>query len=1463
MAQCKLTPREFIVNTFSPQVAAVCSNNAEATCQKNNLSFIELLQPFCRLNSEGHIKDPQGSTVAVRSLQISVRDVNATPPEPSLARKMLNETVSSSFTERTTVVHTGSIDLNIPVSIPWFEAWRETFLNVQYPSDHEFTKHFLACMIVVSTSDDDPLETIQQMATKLNQTIPGKLPKWFNNNVLRYYILIHDAHQDNKKKAEDVFKEMKNVYGTNNCFLLQMNSRPPGQTDDNSHLPDPWSQFIVKNVSLTGGSDQNSSPRTPADTTGVSSMPNQVNTEHEKTSHAGTPMTPQAATFSTADFADAISISSEVSEPTVQLEVGQEAVPTTIHPLSPLSETAGNFVVEDSKMHLDNSPINANVWADSPGHSATQHGTRLSSDDMERLRTMISEFCFKSLLPYVERQIGLLNDVISNKKGVSRSLFSATKRWFGTSKPGVPGSIPANVVIYTAESPELQLRRLGDLCFMFGHYVLAYQAYHNAKRDFAADQAWLYYAGALEMAALSAFMQDEMTRKSIEYMDDAILTYLNTCKMPQFATRATLLSAECLKNRGLYADAAKQYIRMTSEDSDLRSALLLEQAAYCFIGPKMVRKYAFHAVIAGHRFSKAGQKKHSLRCYQQAYQVYRDKGWSFAEDHIHFTLGRQAASLKQTKDAVKVFEKLLNPYSRQPALQQAAFLREFLHISNVLYQESKPEERILPILPLPLIDGNQIKVLPGPLLKLGDNLELVAQISSFLQDADDTRWSKLEERVVTKAQGSVPMIFKPSISIYSDLSNNSSRPNAVLDEPIYLSIQLSNPLQISLPLSQITLLWSFEIEGAVFSNESSVSKFATLDNSSNLVETETIETILLQPSSKQDLVLHLKPKVVGSLKILGLSYKLSTCSDFNPPSSDQSLSPNSSLGVHGKRLFEVKGPKLKNVKEKPEAILYGIDQRLEINVLQKAPFMDILYTKLSPEMLCGEMQRVEVTLRNIGNAPLNNVHVGSTNPRLISFLDHKGDTNSGKSKIKFDTLVTRIALGSLKIGESYSTVFWVRAPHEKGNHRLDLLFYYENPELKTSPSKYRVSRHSWHLTVLDSIQISAVVRASAVCSEQSPTMNLTVRVKNMNQVHDPFINEIQLINVAFQSKNWTLINSALFPTNLGRVQPQETAHILLKLKRHLKLDSEKNLECFKDISLEPILKAIVKTDVADILKKELYSSVSLIENDNMESVTNSPYLDFIEKRDISLETLESASEQPSKKRLEENSVSVTMNLDSTLILRWRARVMERGAVVREAVGQHHLDVKILNKRYNQPVEVKQEPIEYGARLKIFGPDANVDARTPLKIDRCSEADCQKNTICYSLDHVKRASHDFRRNRICTIPVEMLMQNNSQSRVDVKVNTIGTTSQTHLPSIKSQLYTPQASTFYRYAGHTAVECHIEPFGCRTLKLQAIIPASGTYDLASRIDVSVRLISRGEFMPQKWHIESVCVVSNENS
>lgn len=50
---------------------------------------------------------------------------------------------------------------------------------------------------------------------------------------------------------------------------------------------------------------------------------------------------------------------------------------------------------------------------------------------------------------------------------------------------------------YSPEAPELQIRKMADLCFLVQHYELAYSCYHTAKKDFLNDQAMLYAAGAL------------------------------------------------------------------------------------------------------------------------------------------------------------------------------------------------------------------------------------------------------------------------------------------------------------------------------------------------------------------------------------------------------------------------------------------------------------------------------------------------------------------------------------------------------------------------------------------------------------------------------------------------------------------------------------------------------------------------------------------------------------------------------------------------------------------------------------------------------------------------------------------------------------------------------------------------------------------------------------------------------
>jgi len=129
--------------------------------------------------------------------------------------------------------------------------------------------------------------------------------------------------------------------------------------------------------------------------------------------------------------------------------------------------------------------------------------------------------------------------------------LSATKRWFSTNKPtatAVPASVMSvkqlnihyhnNILIcyylfsYTNDSPELQTRRLADLYMILGAWSLAFPLYQTAKRDFSADNAWMLYSGAIEMAAICALMCPSVcdNRKAIEYANESVLTYLNTCR---------------------------------------------------------------------------------------------------------------------------------------------------------------------------------------------------------------------------------------------------------------------------------------------------------------------------------------------------------------------------------------------------------------------------------------------------------------------------------------------------------------------------------------------------------------------------------------------------------------------------------------------------------------------------------------------------------------------------------------------------------------------------------------------------------------------------------------------------------------------------------------------------------------------------------------------------------------------
>ena len=53
------------------------------------------------------------------------------------------------------------------------------------------------------------------------------------------------------------------------------------------------------------------------------------------------------------------------------------------------------------------------------------------------------------------------------------------------------------------------------------------------------------------------------------------------------------------------------------------------------------------------------------------------------------------------------------------------------------------------------------------------------------------RWTKLEEQLVAEAQGSLPMIFKPALQLYTNFTNNSTRPIGIVGGSLLIYVNLN------------------------------------------------------------------------------------------------------------------------------------------------------------------------------------------------------------------------------------------------------------------------------------------------------------------------------------------------------------------------------------------------------------------------------------------------------------------------------------------------------------------------------------------------------------------------------------------------------------------------------------------------------------------------------------------------
>uniref|UniRef100_A0A667WW15 Trafficking protein particle complex subunit 8 n=1 Tax=Myripristis murdjan TaxID=586833 RepID=A0A667WW15_9TELE len=1449
MAQCVQSVQEFIQDSFVPMVAVLCSEDAEKVTRKNNLNFAELVRPFCRLTSEGHIRDPNNMVQPVKNLRISVNNVvtRPTPGSGTLSpaqRRLLSEVVLSCQPPEggvANVVTAGNYDLNfndrsLKASAPWYSAWRETLLELS--TSKLYTVNFLCpffCiwqmwfviesltavphtgLLVVSSSEAVPVEQflkLSQEQHRIQHSGEYTNPKWFIPNTLKYYVLLHDMSEGDEQRADAVYEDMKQRYGAQGCYLLKVNSRTFSAGAD-EQIPDPWSQYLHRNNMHTQD---------------IYDEPVNNATVENNVSASGRDLN---------DTTEKDGVSNSLDGHPLQLDAASDSG----------SLDALDAMTSDPKRGTGG-----------PVAGVVSHGACLTLSDHDRIRQFIQEFTFRGLLPHIEKNIRQLNDQLVSRKGLSRSLFSATKKWFGGGK--VPEKSISELkstsgLLYPPEAPELQIRKMADLCFLVQHYELAYSCYHTAKKDFLSDQAMLYAAGALEMAAVSAFLQTGAPRPyPAHYMDTAIQTYRDVCKNMVLAERCALLSAEILKSQGKYSDAATLLIKMTSEDSDLRSALLLEQAGHCFINMRnpMVRKFAFHMILAGHRFSKAGQKRHALRCYCQAMQVYKGKGWSLAEDHINFTIGRQSFTLRQPENAVSAFRHILTNDSQQTATQQGAFLREYLYVYKSVMEGS---EAGLPQLPLPCINSSATRVYFGHERRLAEGEKQAATHVSLDQEYDQdlaAMWCHLEEQVVAAAnRGVVPVNFQPTQCCLNSQTDNLRFPLAVVEEPIIVEVTFRNPLKVPLVLSDLSLLWKFtakdfskaqdvltgEATGEAITNEKEVLAPTVRTGLIDVITSEVIPEFLISPEETKVARLKLLPHKTGQLNILGVAYNLATSS-----SGDMS---HNLLVVRGRQDLEIRGPRLNHTKEDKTLVRHGPDRRLDPIITPAMPLMEVFFLQFPTALLCGEIRKAYVEFCNVSSVALCGLRVASTHPDFFTFggqattpltpvsptsaencsayktlVTHHGGQSSSTAAVKLVSAedfgqtsgVVEIPVegGTLRPGESTQLPLWLRGPDQEGVHEINFLFYYESTE-KGGKISHRVLRHTVFICASRSLSVRASAYRSSIPLDQSQSqtreeetsgsMLVFIDVENIN-TSEAGVREFHIVQVSSSSKHWWLHKC---------INPAKEKDYKLTSRERAKL-------CFRATRCKP------HQDTSDAVEKYSFADLNLGNERIISSTT--PCGDFFfrccqtsESRRAGAASAESSSHGRTQGlgaaaggTTDLASVFKKCNeLDLNIIILWKAYVVEDNKqLILE--GQLHVALQTIGKEACSPTQKEEAQEMVLLKFKSELPPPVIQP----SIEQLS------HLIKTNLTYPETYSHPFVQESLCVVPVTLTLSNCSLAQVDVVIDLRHKTSP---PSFNPESLEVHSS--FTWLGQTQYKLQLKAQEVLCLALRACFLQTGVYNL----------------------------------
>ncbi|KAF9584424.1 Trafficking protein particle complex 8 [Lunasporangiospora selenospora] len=1122
----ELSAREMVSRVMSPRITVIASPDATELCQANHLpSVADLLTPFGeqiegRITVHGSMGLPSSiDNFSVRFTEMDqLEEIDSKTTERWLAEVVRNE--AKGFEDGFQIkgkeqVTSDYLNASADQVYPWYSKYRDLLLGTGGVTDHETFDHPVASIIAISSFSADPIGDIRKLISTSTSSVIFERA-YMDPSILQYYILIHDNARGNLESAMNMLDAMRRTFGLN-CSMLKINSVNPNDStqrkDRHAYL---WHKCVPRSKLLALG-------RIAKDSTGTgrssfsSINSNPLGTISELISQRSSMSSPVYSTGSS---------SPTFAQNPVFAQVGND-------------EEDGTFNQEpQSKLQSEDQEITIDLLIH-PEKLAEPYGCCLSNDDISGIASLLREMLAQVIIPNMERSIAHWNEqVAASRKGIAGRF----RRYFGTGSKNPATAIqqsasagPNGGLIYPHASPEAQMRKLADWAFMLRDYKFASSVYETVKKDFASDKAWKYYGGAQasqnyayystgasEMIGLCLLMspQSLSVKNDIDhYLESAVNAFIHKARVPFFAARATLFCYELFKQRNMYRESPVTLTRMTAESSDLRNGLFLEQAAHCYLKlPRpSVRKYAFHMIMAGHRFNKADQKEHAYRCYMAASLVYDSKGWELVDDHISCTVGRQSYQLGKSEEVLEHYTKLLRE-SRQTPQQQAVYMKEFLSVyrdyTNKI--EADPLRETFPDFPLPIV--------------LGQKARVVLSTSQSPSDKSEA-WVDLEKNLKTNN------------------SSDSKRTVSAVGEHVLVTLDIKNPLQIPVILTDVILGCEHSASTSNFTVPEDAAEEAHLalyaqqtPNFDGRVtfsafDCDRIDRVIMEPGQVRTLKFEILPKKEGQIKVMGLH-----C--------------NVEGQVHAYKEIIKRGKRLNKTKEQMMSQVYEEDKSLDILIAPEMPLLDVQFQSVPEMILSGEVCELSLQIKNLGKKGLKNLKVRMSHPTFFCIgesrdesdlgLYTKGEGGQASEWLEIDNSLqiqsTQTILEAvLAPGESATIPAWLRG-ERIGKHTFLFVFSYESEQEKTAMG-VRTLRHAISAQVLPSLKINAFTRPSTRGLNE---FILGIETENLQTVPN-----FEFLQISSMSASWVIeaVSKSEDSEDSRSIAPRQTVFTYYRIRK--------------------------------------------------------------------------------------------------------------------------------------------------------------------------------------------------------------------------------------------------------------------------------------------------------------------------